>query len=411
MITTFYPPYNFGGDGIFIYRLSNELASRGHYVEIIHCTDAYHVLNSNVPTDKYPHHPNIKIHSLKSKFGFLSALLTHQTGFPFLKSQAIKNILNKTQFDVIHFHNISLIGGPGILRYGKAVKLYTTHEHWLVCPLSVLWKMDREACNKQECFSCMLKDKRPPQLWRYTNLLKMMSKHVDAFISPSIFTIKKHREMGLNLCFVHIPNFLPHAYENEVESKNNINKTKHNAYFLYVGRLEKNKGAHILIDAFKKFTQRDLLIAGDGLYKDELENLAQGIKHIKFLGKKTHEELNQLYQNAIAVIVPSLCYETFGMIILEAFAWKTPVIVNNLGALPELVEQSQGGFIYNNQNELIKAMNTLCDNSNVSKKLGKNGYQAFKKFWTEKVHFESYFNLIQKILKTKHKNSGVSCDI
>ena len=41
MITTFYPPYNFGGDGVFVQRLSNELARRGHLVEVIHCTDAY----------------------------------------------------------------------------------------------------------------------------------------------------------------------------------------------------------------------------------------------------------------------------------------------------------------------------------------------------------------------------------
>ena len=44
MITTFYPPYNFGGDGIFIYRLSNALANRGHKVDIIHCKDAYLML-------------------------------------------------------------------------------------------------------------------------------------------------------------------------------------------------------------------------------------------------------------------------------------------------------------------------------------------------------------------------------
>jgi hypothetical protein len=40
MITTFYPPYNFGGDGIFVHCLSNELARPGHYVDGIHCIDA-----------------------------------------------------------------------------------------------------------------------------------------------------------------------------------------------------------------------------------------------------------------------------------------------------------------------------------------------------------------------------------
>lgn len=44
MITTFYPPYNFGGDGIFVQQLSQELARRGHHVEVVHCADAYRLL-------------------------------------------------------------------------------------------------------------------------------------------------------------------------------------------------------------------------------------------------------------------------------------------------------------------------------------------------------------------------------
>ncbi len=41
MVTTFYPPYNFGGDGIVVERLAAELADRGHHVEVIHCVDAF----------------------------------------------------------------------------------------------------------------------------------------------------------------------------------------------------------------------------------------------------------------------------------------------------------------------------------------------------------------------------------
>jgi hypothetical protein len=53
MITTFYPPYNFGGDGIFAYRLSNELAVQGHQVDVIHCKDAYTLLARKRPTDRF----------------------------------------------------------------------------------------------------------------------------------------------------------------------------------------------------------------------------------------------------------------------------------------------------------------------------------------------------------------------
>src|SRR5215212_6290190 len=95
MITTFYPPYNFGGDGIFVYRLSNELACRGHQVEVVHCTEAYRSLSNVEPTAIYPSHPNVTVHGLTSPLGPLSPLMTQQTGKPFLKSTRIRQILAK----------------------------------------------------------------------------------------------------------------------------------------------------------------------------------------------------------------------------------------------------------------------------------------------------------------------------
>ena len=144
MVTTFYPPYNFGGDGIFVHRLSNELARRGHQVDVIHCRDAYRLMAGQDTNRGYDDHPNVTVHGLKSPFGFLSPLATQQTGFPLFKSAGILRVLDK-DFDVIHYHNISLLG-PKILEYGHGIKLYTMHEYWLVCPTHVLFRFNRAAC-------------------------------------------------------------------------------------------------------------------------------------------------------------------------------------------------------------------------------------------------------------------------
>ena len=82
---------------------------------------------------------------------------------------------------------------------------------------------------------------------------------------------------------------------------------------------------------------------------------AGSIPNIRFLGRLDHSQLVDLYRRAMAVIVPSICYEVFGIIIIESYATKTPVIVNNLGALPEVVQDSGGGFIYNNPEELLSS--------------------------------------------------------
>jgi len=171
MITTFYPPYNFGGDGIFIERLSRELVNRGHHVEVIHCVDSYRILADHLPETDSLNHSKVVVHRLKSPFGFLSPLATQQTGRPFFKGKSIKKILSKG-FDVINYHNISLIGGPKVLQYGQGLKIYTLHEYWMVCPTHTLFKFKREACRSKSCLLCGLVYKRPPQFWRYTGLME-----------------------------------------------------------------------------------------------------------------------------------------------------------------------------------------------------------------------------------------------
>lgn len=406
MVTTFYPPYNFGGDGIFIYRLVNELGRRGHFVDVIHCEDSYALLQSNGAQGEYPNHANVQVHRLKSGAGFLSPLLTQQTGVPFFKRKIIKRMLEQNDYDVIHYHNMSLIGIVA-LQYGHAIKLYTTHEHWLVCPMHVLWKYNREICTRRSCTLCQLAGKRPPQLWRHTSMMERMLRHVDCFISPSRFTLAKHRELGLEIPMTHIPYFLPRVEEEVGIALPELPSGSSLPYFLFVGRLEMIKGVQKLIPVFRNRSGYDLLIAGAGEYEKELRRQAKDASNIKFLGRLDQKKLRELYRHAVAVIVPSICYETFGIIIIEAFSVKTPVIAHNLGALPEVIQDSGGGFTYNDQNELIIAMDRLAGEPALRNELGLKGYDAYLKYWTEDAHMEQYLGLIQR-LQQQRENAAIS---
>jgi glycosyltransferase involved in cell wall biosynthesis len=405
MVTTFYPPYHFGGDAVYIYRLSNELASRGHFVDVIHCKNSYFFLTNDGAKAGYENHPNVNVYGLKSQLGFMSPLLTQQTGISALKRKFIKSRLEENGYDVIHYHNMSLIGITA-LGYGNAIKLYTTHEHWLICPMHVLWKYNREVCREKSCFLCTLAHKRPPQFWRYTNFLQRMLHNIDSFISPSRFTMKKHLENGLDIPIVHIPNFLPHTEKNRDAYGDLISLINNHPYFLFVGRLEKIKGLQNLIPVFKKYGKYDLLVAGGGTYESALRDLVGDALNIKFLGRLSFEELQKLYRNAVAVIVPSICYEVFGIVIIEAFSMKTPVIVNKLGAMPEMIEDSGGGFVYRNEDELIGAMEKLAKNPDLRRTLGDNGYQAYLRYWSEDAHIEKYLNFIQELQEKKCRYRG-----
>ncbi|MCA1554313.1 MAG: glycosyltransferase family 4 protein, partial [Chloroflexi bacterium] len=310
MVTTFYPPYHFGGDATYIYRLTRELARRGHQVDVIHDRDAYYLLHPAEPNIHFDQHPNICVHALKSRVGLLSPLATQQTGQPWFKG-SIKRMLQQNDYDVIHFHNISLIGS-GALAYGDTVKLQTLHEHWLICPMHVLWKFDREVCTQRECLRCTLYGRRPPQWWRYTGQLRRDLAHVDQFISPSRFTRRKHLESGMDLPIEVLPYFLP---RNDAPVSDASPHPR--PYFLFVGRLVKIKGAQTLFTIFKHYLRADLIIAGEGEYEPTLRQLARDLPNVKFIGAQPYNALRAYYRHAIATLMPSICYEVFGIVLLE----------------------------------------------------------------------------------------------
>ena len=153
MVTTFYPPYHTGGCGIFVYNLANLLAQRGHHIEIVHDLDSYFLKEQQKRKGNFENHENVKIHRITSKVGWMSPLANYITGYPVFTANKIKAILDN-EFDLIHYHNITLIGGPSILKFGDAVKLFTQYTYWLVCPTNYLFKFNQRICENKHCFIC-----------------------------------------------------------------------------------------------------------------------------------------------------------------------------------------------------------------------------------------------------------------
>ncbi len=393
MVTTFYPPYHFGGEAMYVYHLSNELARRGHEVTVVHCVDSFKVLTSEPPRGDFPQPSSVTVERLQSPLGPLSPVVTYVAGTPGLKTRQLKRILAPGRFDVVHFHIVTLVGGPGVLRHGDGIKLYTAHDHWLVCPMYDLWRYNRELCDRRECLRCTLSFRRPPQLWRYTNWARHLA-HVDLFLAPSRSTIEQHHRRGFEYPMRHLPHFLPLA--ELIDPGPLVSPEQDRPYFLFVGRLVRLKGVQTLIEAFRRYDAADLLLAGDGIYGEELRRQAQGLSHVRFLGRMHPTELRSLYAGAVAVLIPSLAYETFGLIALEAFARRTPVIAHDLGAVPEVVNESRGGFTYGTVAELIDAMDTLRLNPALRRELGERGHDAYVRLWSEEPHLQAYFATIEE---------------
>jgi glycosyltransferase involved in cell wall biosynthesis len=392
MVTTFYPPYHFGGDAMYVYRLSNALARRGHRVTVVHCADAHTLLGGKAEGAPFPHHPEVAVRRLHSRLGRVSPIVTYLTGRPGLKRRPLERILAEP-FDVVHFHNVSLVGGPEVLRYGSAIKLYTMHEHWLVCPMHVLWKNNREPCVKPQCLRCTMAFRRPPQLWRYTGLLERELRHVDVFLAPSRFAIEAHHERGFPHPIRHLPLFLP---ESAAVAPEQVDVRSERPYFLFAGRLERIKGLQTLIELFRGYDAADLLVAGEGNYGPTLRRQAAGLDHVRFLGSVDAERLRLLYAGATALLLPSVGFEVAPFVCLEAFAQRTPVIARELGGAPETVAESGAGYSYGTDEELLAAMEALRGDPLLRQTLGERGYRAYEERWSEEAHMRSYLALVEE---------------
>ncbi|WP_461306780.1 glycosyltransferase family 4 protein, partial [Albidovulum sp.] len=376
MFTTFYPPYSFGGDAIGVQRMARALARRGHAVTVVHDEDSYLILGGKVQ----PEGPRdgVRRIGLRARNGFVSNLLTQQLGRPVIHARRIREILAETRPDIIWHNNTSLIGGPGLLPFGEAFKVYEAHEHWLVCPTHVLWRHGRELCDARQCLRCQIAYRRPPQLWRLGGLLDRALDHMDLIIAKSEFSRRKHAEFGLRQEMTVLPYFLPDLDEVPAPHRDHPRP-----YFLFVGRLEKIKGLQDVFPAMDRHPDADLLILGDGDYAATLRRLAGGRPNIHFLGRRSPEELNAYYRGALGLIVPSVCYETFGIILIESFRLGTPVIARRLGPFPEIVERAGAGALFETEDELVAAMRAIQADPESRAARSRAARAAFAEHWRE----------------------------
>lgn len=406
MLTTFFGPHSFGGDAAYVDRLSRALARQGHEVHVIYCVDAFEAVRGEHPERSYEPCEGVTLHPLRSRWGFLSPLSTQVTGRPALKKKAIREILESVKPDVIHFHNISLIGGPDLLRMGQgAVRFMTAHEHWLHCANHLLWKNDEKSCDNRQCLSCVIRARRPPQYWRKTGLVERSLAYLDRLLFPSYDALERHRSIVSAVPRTVLPYFLPDDWSGGVElSPRTVGKRP---YIAAAGRLVKMKGFQNLIPIVAHLPGIDLKIAGTGPFEDELKRLAGNARNIEFVGLCDRQRLTRLFRDAEAVVVPSLFPETFGYVVSEAFAVKTPVIVNRGGgAIVETGELSGGGVGYDNPEQLEAAILSLVHDRKLRDRLADRGYSVHRQDWSESSHLDRYFGMIEDARKAHANNES-----
>src|SRR5207248_3052678 len=154
-------------------------------------------------------------------------------------------------------------------------------------------------------------------------------RQLDALIFPSLHALEEHRHRGLGAPLVHLLYFLPDDWSGGLEDEEPPGSSR--PYIAAAGRLVRMKGFQRLIHLMRLLPEVDLRIAGTGPHEPALRDLARDLPNVHFEGLLDGPTLARLFHGARAVVVPSLFPETFGYVVLEAFAVRTPVVVHRRG--------------------------------------------------------------------------------
>jgi glycosyltransferase involved in cell wall biosynthesis len=386
--SSFYPPYHIGGDAVHVKYLAEALAKIGHEVHVFHSIDAYRLKRKNTPKDV--DYCGVHTHPIQTPFKS-SSYLAYFLGGSLSVTKKFQSLVEEIRPDVVHHHNISLLGFKILGKQNDYINLYTVHDYWLVCQQNNLLKNGSRSCSNGVCFLCSLRCKKPPQIWRYTDGFKNVLGEIDCIISPSDY-LKKRIAMGVHSRIVTIPNFIP-------SSPMNIGASGFSDFFLYAGVLENHKGILNLVKLYAESNlAAKLVVVGQGSLTNKIKTFVQkfGLEEKIFLvGWADHDTLYPLLSDANALIVPSICLENNPLIILEALSVGTPAIVSNKGGMPEIIERVNRKLIFDDL-EILKDILSSFSKKNFSSTEIKRVYEQY---YSPEAYIRKYFETIGSIKK------------
>lgn len=313
-----------------------------------------------------------------SDYSGLSGLIAAFVGLFFSPREylRLRRLMADESPDVVHVHNFFPFISPAVIyaaNWAEIPVVMTLHNFRIICPSATFyingnlnlasvnscWSVLRYRCYKDSYLAtfamCMaIHFHRKLGTWR----------RLSGFIALTQFQKNIFSEwMGGEEKIYVKANFLD-------STKSTLVDEKKGEYYIFAGRLSEEKGVRTLVDAFSS-VESELRICGDGPLKELVEKAASDRCNVTYLGMLSETEVSEEIANAKALIIPSLWYEGFPMVVLEAFRLGVPVIASKIGSLDEIVRSGLGcKFIPGDSRSLVAALTDFenMDENNLSKK-------------------------------------------
>jgi glycosyltransferase involved in cell wall biosynthesis len=411
-----FPPRQIGGVEIYTKRLADYLRKMGDSPEVM-CAER---IGAEAPRFEavvdaaggYPVHRlsfNLSTAEEKFKATYDCSVVEEWT----------TRLIDDIRPDVIHLHSGYLLGGAVLnaARLRKIPTVVTLHDYWFICPrinlLNPLGTLCTGPDSPAKCAWCLATAQRRFRVpdaatggWLGRTMIKALEHpsvasatgwsdavgavsertaalrdalmHASLVLAPSLFLRDLMMRAGLvpanrvviSRLGIHVPTPTPRMAAEGSGLR-----------IGYLGQLAPHKGVGVLIEALRRLPGAPLRVRiyGDphsnAGYVDELKQLSEGDPRITFQGAYQHEHVFDLLADLDAIVVPSVCYESFGLVIQEAKAVHVPVVGSRRGAIPELVNDERDGLLFQpgDSRDLARQLRRLLDEPALLERLRPDG--------------------------------------
>jgi glycosyltransferase involved in cell wall biosynthesis len=323
-----------------------------------------------------------------------------------------RSLLESRRPDIVHVHNLVPNFSPSVLyacRHANVPVVHTLHNYRLLCPASTLFR------NGRPCEECI-----DHSLWRGVRygcyqgsragtaaVATMLALHrllgtwrdmIDCYLVPSEFARQKFIRGGLPAEKILVkPNFV---YPDPGAGSGS-------EYALFAGRLSAEKGVPTLLAAWKHLTF-PLVVVGDGPLASLVETTQQAASAITYRGRLPRDQTLAALKQARFLVVPGELYESFGLIIVEAFACGVPVICSRLGAMQEIVDNGRTGIHFDagNAGDLAAKVAWAWDHPDEMREMGQNARFDYEAKYTAERNYQLLNDIYQRVLRSASSPKG-----
>jgi len=372
----------FSGEEAVVAGQKKLLAENGH--EVL----SFEMSSANIP--------NIRFGKLRAFFSGI---------YSFSSRRQIRKLLAEHKPDIVHIHNLFPLISPSILpeckKAGVSVVM-AVHNYRLVCPNGLFMTKSRvcEKCRGGREYWCLLKNCEGSLFKSLGYFLRNYVARKGKFYLDNVTMygclteFQKHKLIAEGFA----PDKIA-VIPNMVDGSGIKRSEQTGEYIGFVGRISPEKGVDTLVGAARKLPNIKFKAAGaydrmQALVTDSPENL-------RFKGHLNKDKLSEFYSKCRFIVFPSICYETFGLPIVEVALRGRPVIVSRIGVLPEIVEDGLTGLLFEpgNAEDLAEKIRYLWDRPELCQKMGHAGREKALREYSPEKYYERLMAVYKKAIE------------